>query len=154
MPMDQIHLDPQDKLPPHPLPLGHIVNKTPSTHRTKKCLQAPPQDNFWNSPKSPPPLPVQRCSFHGVVCLFLLDVIQHHPPLPSSWSFPFCSSFYDCSQQSFWSYDMPSPSCFSSPDGVNQCPLFSHSSQHFFISHSLCPTDLLHSSPHPHLKTL
>ena len=51
--------------------------------------------------KSPPPLPVQRCSFHGVVCLSLLDVIQHHAPLTSSWSFPFCSSFYDCSQQSF-----------------------------------------------------
>ena len=47
--MDQIHLDPQDKLPPHSPPLGCIVNKTPSTHRTKKCLQ-PPQDNFWNSP--------------------------------------------------------------------------------------------------------
>ena len=66
--------------------------------------------------KSPPPLPVQHCSFHGVVCLSLLDVIQHHPPLPSSCSFPCYSSFYDCSQQSFWSYDMPSPSCFSSPD--------------------------------------
>ena len=39
----------QDKLPPHSPPLGHIVNKTPSTHRTKKCLR-PPQDNFWNSP--------------------------------------------------------------------------------------------------------
>ena len=37
--MDQIHLDPEDKLPPHPPPLGHIVNKTPSTHRTKKCLR-------------------------------------------------------------------------------------------------------------------
>ena len=32
-------------------PLRHIVNKTPSTHRTKKCLRPPPpQDNFWNSP--------------------------------------------------------------------------------------------------------
>ena len=40
--MDQIHLDPQDKLPPHPPPLGHIVNKTPSTHRTKKVFAAPP----------------------------------------------------------------------------------------------------------------
>ena len=39
--MDQIHLDPQDMLPPHPPPLGHIVNKTPSTHTTKKCLQPP-----------------------------------------------------------------------------------------------------------------
>ena len=53
--MDQIHLDPQDKLPPYPPPLGHIVNKTPSTHRTKKCLRPPPlpEDNFWNSPKAP-----------------------------------------------------------------------------------------------------
>ena len=42
--MDQIHLDPQDNLTPHPLdrigqrdppPLGHIFNKTPSP---------PPQD--------------------------------------------------------------------------------------------------------------
>ena len=51
--MDQIHLDPQDKLPPHPPPpLGHIVNKTPSTHRTKSPVcSPPPQDNFWNSPK-------------------------------------------------------------------------------------------------------
>ena len=39
--MDQIHLDPQDKLPPHPPPFGHIVNKTPSTHRTRKCLRPP-----------------------------------------------------------------------------------------------------------------
>ena len=51
--MDQIHLDPQDKLPPHPPPLGHIVNKTPSTHRTKKCLRpTPPEDNFLNSPNA------------------------------------------------------------------------------------------------------
>ena len=52
--MDQIHLDPQDKLPPHPPPLWHIVNKTPSTHRTKTRLRPthpPPEDNFWNSPK-------------------------------------------------------------------------------------------------------
>ena len=49
--MDQICLDPQDKLPLHPPPLGHIVNKTPSPHRTKKCLRPPPEDNFWNSPK-------------------------------------------------------------------------------------------------------
>ena len=47
--MDQICLDPQDKLTPPPL--GHIVSKTPSPDRTKKCL--PPQDNFWNNPKSP-----------------------------------------------------------------------------------------------------
>ena len=46
--MDQIRLDPQDKLTP-PL-LGHGVNKTSSLHRTKKCLRSP-QDNFWNSPK-------------------------------------------------------------------------------------------------------
>ena len=37
--MDQVHLDPQDKLPPHPPPLGHIVKKPPSTRRTKKCLR-------------------------------------------------------------------------------------------------------------------
>ena len=36
--------------PPPPPPLGHIVNKTPSPHRTKKCLRPPPEDNFWNSP--------------------------------------------------------------------------------------------------------
>ena len=35
----------------HPPPLGHVVNKTPSPHRTKKCLRPPPEDNFWNSPK-------------------------------------------------------------------------------------------------------
>ena len=34
--------------------------------------------------KSPPPLSVQRCSFHSVICLSLLDVIQHPPPLPST----------------------------------------------------------------------
>ena len=39
--MDQICLDPQDKLPLHPTPLGHIVNKTPSPHQTKKCLRPP-----------------------------------------------------------------------------------------------------------------
>ena len=32
---------PQDKFPPHPPPLGH-VNKTPSPHRTKKCLWPTP----------------------------------------------------------------------------------------------------------------
>ena len=36
--MNQICLDPQDKLPP-PTPLGHINN----TPQTKKCLQPPPQ---------------------------------------------------------------------------------------------------------------
>ena len=52
--MDQICLDPQDKLLPTPPPLGHTVNKTPSPHRTKKCLRPThptPEDNFWNSPK-------------------------------------------------------------------------------------------------------
>ena len=35
-----------------PPPLGHIVNKTPSTHRTKVFAPPPPpEDNFWNSPK-------------------------------------------------------------------------------------------------------
>ena len=47
--MDQICLDPQDKLPLHPPPLGHIVNKTPPP-LDKKVFVAP-QDNFWNSPK-------------------------------------------------------------------------------------------------------
>ena len=37
--MDQIRLDPQDKLPP--TPIGHVY-KTPSPHRTKKCLQPTP----------------------------------------------------------------------------------------------------------------
>ena len=40
--MDQIHLDPQDKLPPHPPPLGHTVNKTPSPPQDKKVF-VPPQ---------------------------------------------------------------------------------------------------------------
>ena len=40
--MDQIRLDPQDKLPPHSPPLGHVVNKTFSPHRTKKCLRPNP----------------------------------------------------------------------------------------------------------------
>ena len=38
--MDQIHLDPQDKLPPHPPPLGHIVNKHPPP--TGQQVFAPP----------------------------------------------------------------------------------------------------------------
>ena len=46
--MNQICLDPQDKLPPHPpdrigqrdlLPLRHVVNRTPSLRMTKKCLR-------------------------------------------------------------------------------------------------------------------
>ena len=43
--MDQICLDPQDKLLPTPPPLGHtvIVNKTPSLHGTKKVFVAPPR---------------------------------------------------------------------------------------------------------------
>ena len=48
--MDQICLDPQDKLSLHPPPLGYIVNKTPSPHQTKKFVAHPPEDNFWNSP--------------------------------------------------------------------------------------------------------
>ena len=52
--MNQICLDPQDKLPLHPPPLGHIVNKTPSTPSDKKVFAAhpPPEDNFWNSPNA------------------------------------------------------------------------------------------------------
>ena len=64
--MDQIHLDPQNKLLPHPPPLGHIVNKTPSTstRRTKKCLcPPPPEDNFWNSPNNIAMFVVCNCIF-------------------------------------------------------------------------------------------
>ena len=46
--MDQICLDPQDKLPPPPL--RYVVNKTPSPSQDKK-VPAAPQDDFWNSPK-------------------------------------------------------------------------------------------------------
>ena len=38
--MDQIRLDPQDKLTPPPL--GHVVNKTPSPPRDKKVPAAHP----------------------------------------------------------------------------------------------------------------
>ena len=42
---------PPGEVTPHPTPpLGHTVNKTPSPHRTKKCLH-PPEDNFWSSPQ-------------------------------------------------------------------------------------------------------
>ena len=40
--MDQICLDPQDKLPLHPPPLGHIVNKTPPPPPDKKVFAADP----------------------------------------------------------------------------------------------------------------
>ena len=52
--MDQIRLDPQDKLPPTPPRLRHIVNKTPFPPPTgQKSACGPPthpKDNFWNSP--------------------------------------------------------------------------------------------------------
>ena len=32
---------PPGQVTPHPLPLGHTVNKTPSPYRTKKCLHPP-----------------------------------------------------------------------------------------------------------------
>ena len=37
--MDQMRLDPKDKLPP---PLGHVVNNTPSPPQDKKVPAAPP----------------------------------------------------------------------------------------------------------------
>ena len=47
--MDQIHLDPQDKLPPHPSTHGQQNTLHP---QDKKMLAAPPEDNFWNSPNN------------------------------------------------------------------------------------------------------
>ena len=48
--MDQIRVDPQDKLPPTPPPLGHVVNKTPTPTGQKSACAPPTDDNFWNSP--------------------------------------------------------------------------------------------------------
>ena len=47
--MDQLRLDPPDKL--SPVPLRH-VNKTPSppTEQKRACGPPTPEDNFWNSP--------------------------------------------------------------------------------------------------------
>ena len=48
--MDQILLDPQDKLPP-PHPSDTSTKHPPPTGQKIVCGPHPPEDNFWNSPK-------------------------------------------------------------------------------------------------------
>ena len=48
--MDQIRLDPQDKLTPHPS--DTLSTKHPPTGPKSAC-GLPPEDNFWNSPYGP-----------------------------------------------------------------------------------------------------
>ena len=53
--MDQICLDPPGQVIPPPL--GHIVNKTSSPHRTKKCLRPPPPRIISGTALRPIPWP-------------------------------------------------------------------------------------------------
>ena len=70
--MDQIRLDPQDKLPHPPPPLGHVVNKTPSPPDKKvSAAHPPPEDNFWNSPYA---------------CLWNENLVQHQPLFSNTYT--------------------------------------------------------------------
>ena len=49
--MDQIRLDPQDKLPPTPQPSDTLsIKHPPPTGQKSACGPPTPEDNFWNSP--------------------------------------------------------------------------------------------------------
>ena len=52
----------------HPPLLGHIVNKTPSTHRTKKCLRSPP-----------PPRIISGTALKGMMVVLLM--VWLHPEI-------------------------------------------------------------------------
>ena len=76
--MDQIHLDPRTTYPP---PLGHIVNKTPSPHRTKKRLQPPPRIILeqplvmaWYGTVALNHTELERCLSHVCVAWYLKTV--------------------------------------------------------------------------------
>ena len=67
--MDQICLDPQDKLPLHSPPLGHIVNKTPSPPPDKKLFAPPPRIISGTALRI-----IQKlCSFCSVVMWFKIS---------------------------------------------------------------------------------
>ena len=73
--MDQICLDPQDKLLPTPPPLGHTVNKTPSPHRTKKCLWPTTPRIISETALSFLTL-LYQCYYHSCIALFSWSLVQ------------------------------------------------------------------------------
>ena len=76
--MDQICLDPQDKLPPpHPTPSDMSTKHPPPPTGQKSACGPPPQDNFWNSPNATQSLHELRVwqydSRHGCWLVFLFS---------------------------------------------------------------------------------
>ena len=104
--MDEMCLDPQDKLPPqppHPSDMLSTKHSPPPTGQRSACgPPPPPEDNFWNSPNTVTKLKRQDAHLDVSLCTTLSYLFSHgllKNLMQKEWSVPsssFCTVNHQC----------------------------------------------------------